>query len=43
MESRLIYESNKIYSYKVIWNIFQNESEWHFIGNENINEEKVKK
>ncbi|MFP5437367.1 MAG: hypothetical protein ACLGH8_06270 [Bacteroidia bacterium] len=42
MESRLIYESNKIYSYKVIWNIFQNESEWNFIGNENITEEKIR-
>lgn len=43
MESRLIYESNKIYLNKVIWNIFQNQSEWRYIGNENINEEKIRK
>lgn len=42
MESRLIYESNRIYSHNVIWKIFQNESEWNFIEYENINEEKVR-
>ncbi len=43
MESRSIYEFNKIYLNKVIWNIFQNQSEWHFIGNENVSEEKIRK
>lgn len=41
MESRLIYESNKTYLDKVIWKIFQNESEWNFIGNENVDTEKL--
>ena len=40
MESRLIYESNKTYLDKVIWKIFQNESEWNFIGID-IDEEKL--
>jgi len=40
MESRLIYESNKTYLDQVIWKIFQNESEWNFIGID-IDEEKL--
>ena len=41
MESRLIYEFNKTYLHKVVWENFQSESEWHFIGNENINEGEI--
>ncbi|MCX8523083.1 hypothetical protein OF897_04000 [Chryseobacterium formosus] len=40
MESRLIYESNKIYIDKIIWNIFRNDSEWIFLGIDKETDEK---
>lgn len=43
MESRLIYESNKTYLNKVIWNFSKHESEWNFIGHESIDEEEIRK
>lgn len=41
MESRLIYKSNTTYLNKVTWDFVNKGSEWYFIGNENINEEKI--
>ena len=44
MESRLIYESNKIYIDKIIWNICRNDSEWIFLGiDEETDEKKLQK
>lgn len=40
MESRLIYESNKIYINKIIWSIFRNESEWIFLDIDKETDEK---
>lgn len=43
MESGLIYAACKTFHGKVAWEFFRDGSEWHFIGNDNLIEEKLQK